>query len=247
MALCVIQVPTAAPCQEMLTVRATSAIPDAVIEYVANVSQPYQVTINAGEHPAKTIRNICGALTEAFAKAFNKHNKDFHWGPHPTPRTVNMLACLKWRRDIPPVKLLPGEKTLDQVLERVIGVTSGAKVSCAANDPPSRCNFTYKELVQQLNPGSNPNNLTVTSIRLPLSTEPSTFTVRTGPTAVEVQAEINRLVAQHGGADALIYNQLAANISLMTAVSTDNEACDPSSADPAQHWPYDAKAVRAVL
>src|SRR5262249_30596257 len=96
---------------DFITIRATSAVPDAVIDYVARSSEPTPRRLRPNQKPEDLITSRCYVRTATFEKVFYELNqKNLAQGD---AQSVRMPACFKWRRNFP-VNVLPGD-TLDAV------------------------------------------------------------------------------------------------------------------------------------
>jgi hypothetical protein len=245
---------TAAPARsDFITVRVTSAVPDAVIDYVARSSEPTVRRLRPNEKPEDLINAVCHARTAAFEKVFYELNqKSLAQGAGGAE--VRMPACLKWRRNFP-VKVLAGD-TLDAMLKRNIGRGADAQLGCDANDPSPRCNATLREMVELRNPGADLEKLEgVRELILPIVTYPTTFQVKDGLNAEDVKARIAELGNQAARDSPIITNVISGPVWLIQPKTADDLDLDDTAcrqagqvAQAAGHpWPYDAQLVGAVL
>lgn len=235
-----------------MAVRATPGLPDAVIEFIAQVSEPRSAVIRANEWPEEFVREICGVNTTAFDRVFyNEVNKDKiareRWAK---PRPVKVPACVKWRRDVQ-VRVRAGD-TLDDILVRRVGRTESQPLVCPSGEASRRCNKTLRELVQEKNPGKDLDRLQEgQQIVLPFATYLTTFKVKA---SANLSAEqVTQKIAELGRADIagspIIKNFVAPAVRLLAPIAGDElgEACGAASTIAKTAWPYDANLISMVI
>jgi hypothetical protein len=245
-----------------VTVRALPSLPDSVIEYIANISEPRNLSIPQGEAPDQFIKALCGNYTNSFGKVFFKLNQKLVPQSTGNPRHVTMPACAKWKNSDGNgllVSVLPGE-VLDDVLLRNIGRTANQVFKCFPEAQSNRCGQTFFALVEKLNQGRDLANFRLgDSILLPFVTSPSTFTIRSDAdvTVDEVVAKIRELSGANDDPQQspLIRANRAPAISLVGAfdfngVGMQEQSCidvhQPAGAAN-QTWPYDEKLITAII
>jgi subtilisin family serine protease len=240
-----------------VTIRATSAVPDAVIEYVARQSEPTSLEIPANESPHDFIRGYCGAYTKRFGEIFKEFNPKFELAPAAQPRIVSMPACIKWQKthvrggrvlDGVPVKVLPDEG-LEDVLMRASGVKSEDRLACQRGETSPRCNKTFRELVQQLNPRKDLNRLEAgEELLLPFVSVPTSFRVsaKSGLTVQQVVDGINERLKQTMAVDSVTEVRAGPAIRLLSAISPQKVSERPCLS-PAKPWPYDPVLVSDAI
>jgi subtilisin family serine protease len=241
-----------------ITIRTTSALPEAVIEYVADVSVPTPREIAARDRPEAFITRACGIYTKGFEKVFYKRNPTLAREPSPKARRVQMPACVKWKRNAP-VRIMPGDD-IDKLLLRVTGRGGNDLLkTCSPDETSSRCNKTFRDLVTQLNPGRDINRLEPgQELVAPVVSEWTTFKVRAdaGVTPEQVTNRINE-IAKVAAPDIenynpIIKNVVAAPVRLIKPVSADeldpgDRACREAGAVAGRAWPYDSDILSAII
>jgi subtilisin family serine protease len=240
--------------EQLLTIRATSALPDEVIDYVARSSAPAPMEIRVKEAVKDFISSVCGAYTDSFAKVFFEINPAIALDVRPKPfiRPVNMPACVKWRNDTP-VTVNNGDD-LDKLLMRKIGRHSSDRLACDAKQAGPRCNATFRELVALENPGKDLDHLSDGELLvLPLITVPTTIRIRHGLNAEDVRSKIADLSKQYADVDPSVIKNTITRPALLLA-NKDLPLHDISCIDAAQTaqqdgraWPYDSKQIAEVI
>ncbi len=241
---------------QFLTIRATSALPDAVITYIAQSSTSDAMELRENEMPEKFIASVCGSYTDAFADVFYTLNPAIALDRRPksTARPVRMPACVKWRRDIP-VKVLEGDN-LDSLLLRKIGLKSTSRLACDPKMGP-RCNATFRGLVAKLNPDIKDENLDnlsgVRQLTLPLVTEPTTIRIKHTLDAETVRDKIAELSGQSADVEtSVIKNTIARPMKLLAKddLSVDDDSCKDATKAAQENgrvWPYDSKVIASAI
>jgi subtilisin family serine protease len=252
-----------------VTIRATSGVADEIIKYVAEVSELDHLKIPPNETVDAFITKRCGANTNVFKDLFLELNKEaLAKAPLTSERSVKMPACIMWRnfrRDESEtqfggvaVKIVVGD-SLEAVLQRRIGFGPDDKLTCSPTaQQRSRCNRTYRDLVQQYNRGRILEPLDPRKeLVLPLVTEPRTVRlnrdkVAQGLTAAQVVAKITELAQQTGTSAAIVRNVVAPDVRLLGAVSTedldpDRKECREANIVARRPWPYNVKEVAEAI
>nr|WP_201010208.1 S8 family serine peptidase [Rhizobium rhizogenes]QCL09635.1 subtilase family protein [Rhizobium rhizogenes] len=244
-----------------LLIRATSAVPDSVIAYIADISEPQQSSIPPNVRPEDFIASTCGVLTDTYRDKIKEINPDLLFTPTAKTRLVKLPACLRWTRP-GNVEVQDGE-LLDDVLDRSIGRTSQAILKpCEINEVSSRCGTSLRDMVAKLNPGFDLDKLTPsTKLVLPLITQWTTVNIKEGSvTPAQAAQKINDLVAIaikssnsiDGEFAPIIVNRPAVQgIDLVHTLEADDPLTDaPSCKNAGQMhdaWPFDIKAVVSTL
>ncbi|MUO29578.1 S8 family serine peptidase [Agrobacterium vitis] len=247
-----------------LLLRATSAVPDSVISYIADISEPQPALMPPGVRPETFLAGICGVLTNTYIDKLQHLNPSMVvLAPAAKPRLVQLPACLKWSRN---AKVLTSEgETLDDVLIRAIGRPSGAILKpCDAAEQSSRCNNSLMDIVAKANPGIGLGGVlkTGTVLTLPITTQWTTVTISAASkvSPSDAAAEINRLTgaaidaAQNNAGEfaPIIVNRAAVEgIDLIHALDAKSPLVDtPGCSDAGQiggKWPFDAAQITATL
>jgi hypothetical protein len=242
---------------EEIIIRATSALPDEVIELVAESSVPYRMVLRADETPENFITSLCGVYTNAFERPFYKLNKAIADDRRPKPyaRPVLMPACVKWQRGEVPVKVLKGD-TLDKLLQRKIGRKGGDQLACDPKKGGVRCNATFRELVELLNPSvKNLDDLSnVAELVLPLVTTPTTVRIKKSLDAEELRKKIAILSKQYAAdlETSVITNTIALPAQLLATGDLSPNDVDCKNAALVAHnngmaWPFNSMEIRDVI
>lgn len=252
---------------EYVTIRATPSVPNSIIEYVAQNSEPSRLKIRANQTIDDFANKLCGAYTNVYRDAFTKLNKDFAAKPLASERFVEMPACLKWRNatrgatgnriEGVPVKVLPGE-TLDAVLLRRTGRSGADVFTCPNEDKTWRCNKTLRELVQAYNQGKNLNPPEPDKeLILPFVTEATTFRINrvkfsSGLKAQQVVQEINDRAKQAKAENSIVRVNAAPPVRLLGAYPAEDldpelRSCREAATVAWHPWPYDAQQVSEVI
>jgi hypothetical protein len=240
---------------EFIALRMTPGLSNEAIRYIANNSEPTQGYIAPNELPEDFIRQVCGNYTNTFgALFFGTYNRTLVRAPAQARRAASMPACAKWHRsdsgDGVPVTVVVGD-SLDTILLTKIGRKANQISKCSLDDEPTtRCNVTYRELVERLNRGMDLANLKPGStVRLPFITEVTTFRFRRdGSLNAEGHiAKIKELTGFGEPDSPLIEIQMPPAISLITPVDSVGKHCMQSSKPVSTPWPYDEQLVAAVI
>lgn len=241
---------------EHLTIRATPALPSSAIEFIAQVSETRHAIVRGGELPEKLIKEICGVNTNAFEKVFyGQLNTKLVREPKKLPRIVNMPACAKWRHEVT-AQVGPNDN-LDAILLRKIERTGEERFACPAEEGTQspRCNKTFRELVQSLNPGKNLDRLeNGDQIKLPFVTYDVTFKVipPSGMTIQDVKQKITDLAKQSDSDSSLTKNEYAPSVRILGTITGDDvelvdKDCSLARRRTSWPWPYDWNLVGKVL
>lgn len=248
--------PPALADDRFLTIRATSALPDAVITYIAQSSTPDAMELRENEALEKLITSVCGYYLPAFANEFFAINRPIALDSRvkPTARPVQMPACVKWRHDV--LVKVPEGDNLDSLLLRKIGLKSTSRLACATQ-MTGRCNKTFRALVAQVNPDIKDENLDslsgIKQLILPLVTEPTTIKVKRGLDPEVVRARITELSQQTASVESsVIRNTIARPMKLLAkddlSVADDDCKNAPQSARAmGRAWPYNSTSVDEAI
>jgi hypothetical protein len=236
-----------------LTIRATSAVPDKIIELVAQSSVPDgNFVIPPNQTPEQFISSICGVYTDTFANIFFALNAEIadDRKPQPTARSVKkMPACIRWWRDVP-VKVNTGD-TLDALLKREIGRRGSDVLACDRKTLSNRCNMSFRQLVASENP--NVKDLDALSnieqIVLPLVTRDTSFKIKRSLDAKQIQKQISELDQASG---ALITNAFLPSTRLLAKadLSPSNINCRDAglvARKDGRAWPYDTDVIGKII
>ncbi|HKP23808.1 MAG TPA: S8 family serine peptidase [Dongiaceae bacterium] len=245
----------AADMPAQVTLRATSALPDEVIEAIAEFSIPEELTIPAQQKPEDVLRSYCGSLTNTYRDQVIKLNPDLKLVKSKKERKIKAPACAKWRKD-PKVKVLEGD-TLESVIAREIGFDGDLVLTpCEPGTTSSRCGKSLYEMTADQNSQVNLENLQPgTTLTLPNITYSTTVSFDPGKfkDAEEAVAALQERLAKSSAATApeaspLEVRPAATGIQLVGPVSLSSAelgSCD--GVDAPQRWPFDAAALRDVL
>ncbi len=202
----------------------------------------------------RVIEQVCGAYTEAYADVFYELNKTLDRRPKPYDRPAQMPACPKWRHNVMAL-VTPGD-SLDTILLREVGRTGRDRLLCPGEDTQSvRCNKTFRDLAQQVNPGKNLDELKDgQKIMLPLATYAVNVKVKLSAdlTIKLVREKIAQLGRQDLVGGPIISNEITPPIRMLAAVPANDlefsdRACAHAREMARQPWPYDSKLVAKVL
>ncbi|WP_271623436.1 S8 family serine peptidase [Bradyrhizobium sp. CCBAU 11430] len=242
---------------QTVTVRATSALSDQAVQYLAGVSKPKELTIPAGVKPETFMRAFCGGgLSNTYQEEFYKLNgASFERAPVNRPRNVLVPGCVQWARDAK-VPLRPND-TIDTVIQREIGTDSEAVLKpCGPNDKDLRCNKTIRQLVRILNPDLNLDDpKDAKQVVLPVVSKFTTIQLNeAAPSPETVVNELGRLTATTAAAPPNVQAQSAApgveDIELIKPLNFETgfvDKSDCSAADPNAAWPINEGAISAAL
>ncbi|WP_426421757.1 S8 family serine peptidase [Bradyrhizobium genosp. A] len=248
---------TSAGRTQTVTVRATSALSDQAVQYLAGVSKPKELTIPAGVKPETFMRAFCGGgLSNTYQEEFYKLNGvNFERAPVNRPRNVLVPGCVQWARDAK-VPLRPND-TIDTVIQREIGTDSEAVLKpCGANDKDLRCNKTIRQLVRILNPDLNLDDpKDAKQVVLPVVSKFTTIQLNeAAPPPETVVNQLEKLTATTAAAPPNVQAQAAAPgvedielIKPLNFVTGFVDKSDCSTADPNAAWPINEGAVLAAL
>lgn len=243
---------------QSVTVRATSALSDQAVQYLATVSKPQELTIPPGVKPEAFMTAFCGGgLTNTYQEEFYKLNGDsFERAPVNKPRKVLVPACAQWKRDaVVPVR---SNDTIETVVKREVGVDPDAILKpCASGESGSRCNRTIRQLAQAINPDLNVDDLkSAKQIKLPIVSKFTT--VRLGDDAPSPGAVADRLAelsaistpAAPNTPPLVVAAPGVEDIELIVPLNfdagfVDNATC--GAGDAAAPWPFNEAAVLAAL
>jgi hypothetical protein len=250
-----------------IVIRATSALPDSAIEYIADVSVPKSKTIPPGVRPEDVIRSFCGGhLTDTYLRKVVALNDSLVFAPASTVRDLKLPACAKWARN-KEVTVGPSDSSLDVLVQRTSGSERGSVLSaCEKGGIGARCGATISDLVDRLNA---PRQIRIddlkpgTRIVLPVVTGYTTVTLTDealrahGYDTQVVISELNRLVgasaARIGGSgvNSLIDANPAVGMHIIAPVSFSDPTVTKNScrnaSKVAKTWPFDASAVTIAL
>lgn len=251
--LAILCVGTPAHGSERVTVRATT-LSDAAIDYIARQSEAIRGEVRANELPERMIQRVCGNYTNAYGVAFFELNQSLVREPARRARPVLMPACVKWRRDVDgkgiPVRVIASE-TLDSLLMRVIGRSGAVLFQCGLSEAQSsRCGQPYKELIRRLNPEKNLDDLKEGEVvNVPLVTTPTTFTLKTGISALDAVKAILDLGKFGQPESGLISVVDAPEIWLVRPpdVEAADDVCWNAQKNVKAKWPYDAALLASVV
>ena len=181
-----------------ITIRATSALPDSVIKYIADISEPQKRTMPAGVKPEAFLAAACGgALTNTYQEKFYELNSRLERTTSNRPREVMVPGCAQWRKDaVVPVRQ---DDTLDALVKREIGAETNAILrQCAEGEKSSRCDRSIGDIVQSINPGVDVKNLKPGGlIKLPVVSKFTTVALKQGELSPEqATATIAALTAE---------------------------------------------------
>lgn len=242
---------------QTVTVRATSALSDQAIQYLAGVSKPKELTIPAGVKPETFLRAFCGGgLSNTYQEEFYKLNgASFERAPVSRPRNVIVPGCVQWARDVK-VPLRPND-TIDTVVQREIGTDAGAVLKpCAPNEKDLRCNKSIRQIVRILNPDLKVDELKdAKQIILPVVSKFTTIQLNEdAPSPETVVNELEKLTATTSTASPNVQTQAAApgveDIELIKPLNFETgfvDKSDCSAAGPNSAWPFNERAVLAAL
>lgn len=248
-----------------LVFRATQALPDSAIAYIADVSVPQPLTIPARTTPEVVLRIHCGgAISQVYLDKVVAANAGLRLAPSPEPREILVPACARWRPNVE-VVVQRGD-TLDTLLNREIGRSGDFLYStCAAGSAKSRCDRPLREVVAGINRLDDRQIASLTPgtrLTLPVVTEWTTFTVKTdagppGQAVAAVVARLNEIVAAEGLAVAtsvapVVIAAQTAPIEIIKPLSLDDpavqaEGCRNAAERAGGAWPFDAAAVAALV
>lgn len=196
-----------ADAKTLLTIRATSALPDDAIRWIARYSVADVVTVATGQTPEQKISERCGHFTETYwdelTKRGLKENIGLQRQQVTQPRQVALPGCVYWKNDVA-VDIARAD-TIDRLLSREVGLDGQQTLTDCENrgrDAKNRCDLTLRDLVQSRNPGRDLDNLGASSkpLNLPLITRFSTINLRPECFADAAAAETAfKHVLQSGG------------------------------------------------
>lgn len=242
---------------QTVTVRATSALSDQAVQYLAGVSKPKELTIPAGVKPETFMRAFCGGgLSNTYQEEFYKLNgANFERAPVNRPRNVLVPGCVQWARDAK-VPLRPND-TIDTVIQREIGTESEAVLKpCGVNEKDLRCNKTIRQIVRILNPDLNLDDPKgAKQVVLPVISKFTTIQLNEdAPSPETVVNELERLTTTPAAASPNVQAQAVApgveDIELIKPLNFEAgfvDKSDCSAADPNSAWPFNERATLAAL
>lgn len=255
----------ASAAEEYVTFRATPGLSNEAIEYIAKKSELRTGIVRRGEAAEAFIAQVCGTVTNTFAKVFFKLNPTAQKLDVTKDRRVLLPACAKWRRDSASGDglsvIVSASDTLDTLLRRYIGRSGSQIYLCAAdtadNAPSSRCNLTFREIVQNLNKGIDLANLSPgRELKLPFFTAKAWFKARSDdPQSIDDHiARIKEMTGYPQPDSPLISIEKETPAWLVEPVSTELNDAETSCSQASTlarakgiPWPYDAATVTAAI
>jgi hypothetical protein len=219
-----------------ITIRPFSSVPDAAIVYIARNSVP---TVLKGKRTALAteIRNACGSLTEAYLAIAEEINR--------TPSAEGLLlpACVHWQRNVA-VEVQDGDD-LSTMIRREMGLSADAPLPCGKDETSPRCNKPLRDLVAQLNPGTDLQLLKAHSmLTLPFQTRFQAIKLRPDVEPKAALEEIRTLV------ESTAIARLSSDVSMVRQFGIDQidmPECKMASSKSRSPWPYDTALVAKVL
>jgi subtilisin family serine protease len=240
---------------EKVTIRATSALPDPVIAYIADISVPQRRVIPPRMKPETFMAVTCGGtFTKTYETKFYELNPTLERMPVSRSREVLVPACAQYRKDV----LVPVRTTdtLETIVKREIGIGSTAVLRrCDKGERNSRCDRSIRDIVQRDNPGVDVDNLKPGSqLKLPVVSKYTTFAVKpTAAPAQQVSATIAEMANKAApGTDVASAGVAPRDIDLIAPQSHENvetysAGCKSADSKHGGPWPFDVEAVVASL
>ena len=223
---------------EDLVVRASSSVPNDVVEYIAANFVPIEIRNVARASIETNIRSACGYMHERLATLAKQLN-----GSRSRPDSLLLPACIFARKDAP-VRTLEKD-TLQTLLRREAGVVPEFRLPCTVGEASPRCGRTFRELVAELNPEMNldqlPSNSTVV---IPYQTHLQAIKMKPYVDAREALDKIRlwgqlTLIARRGSTPVL-----AEPLSIDDIRDDD---CKFAASRSGKLWPYDQRMLEHLL
>lgn len=245
-----------------LTIRSIGPLPKVVQNLLTKYGQSESVVVAGGADPFVTLRSRCGgSITNDYIDDLQKLNPGVQLGPAATDRRIELPPCVRVAKNVQ-VKLLPGDKSVDAITRRLLGIPSHQNIPVCENKsnkagPFNTCNLPAGQALSALNGGKPIETTDLVpgkKITAPTATWPTTIVLKPGvdPKAIanQVTAAFSTAELQPGvevaaeDADLRIIAPLASNDTKIVGT-----ACAPTAAASAAiaSWPFDAGTMKARL
>lgn len=244
----------------LITIRATSVLPDGLAAALHEVAQTTWRPLPAGSDPEELLQAHCLSVSNAYRRLYAEINAAAGQplAKAAQPRTVQLPACPRVRRN-PVVTGLAGED-LALLLRRTLGAEPDTPLLvCDAADrgaAPTPCRVgRARDEVARRNGGASAGLdglLTGRVLRLPFASQPTTIILKPGWTVDRAIDRLNKAAEDEPlvGA-ALIRASKPPSLGLLGPIDHMHEDLDAAGCradDPLpERWPFDPDAVRAAV
>lgn len=245
-----------------VTIRSIGPLPRAVQDLLTKFGQSESVVVAEGADPFAMLRSRCGgSVTNDYIEDVQKLNPGFLLGSVSKVRSIDLPPCVRVAKNVQ-VTILPGDKSVDSITRRLMGVPAQQNISVCENKigkagPFSMCNLPAGHALGALNGGKliEPKDLVVgKKLTAPTATWPTTILLKPG---VDAKAIANQVSAGLSSSELQPGVEVAvedADLRIIAPLTSDDAkivgtACEHSAAATAvsSAWPFNAETMKERL
>lgn len=245
-----------------VTIRSIGPLPKAVQDLLTKYGQSESVVIAEGADPFVLLRSRCGgSITNDYIKDVQELNPGFLLGSASTARNVNLPPCVRVAKNVQ-VTILPGDKSVDSIIRRLMGVPALQNISVCEKKigkfgPFSTCNLPAGQALAALNGGKpiEPKDLVAGKrITAPTATWPTTILLKPGVDAKTIANEVSAGLSSSHLQPGVEVAAEDVDLRIIAPLTSDDAkivgtACEHSSTATAASasWPFNAETMKERL